>query len=80
MLVLTVKPEDGIVLRDRVSGDLIAKVMIARVRGDKVRLGIEADWEVSVRRFDIDNGFEVLDSDAPTDPAPALVAAETGVE
>ena len=80
MLVLTVKPEDGIVLRDRVSGELIAKVMIARVRGDKVRLGIEADWEVSVRRFDIDNGFEVLDSDAPANPAPSMVATETGAE
>ena len=47
MLVLARKPKESIVIRD----DVIVTVL--DVRGDKVRLGIEAPKEVAVHRKEV---------------------------
>ena len=47
MLVLTRKKNESIVIRD----DIV--VMVVEIRGDKVRLGIEAPKEVTVHRREV---------------------------
>ena len=47
MLVLSRKKSESIIIRD----DIV--VMVVEVRGDKVRLGIEAPREVSVHRLEV---------------------------
>jgi carbon storage regulator len=47
MLVLTRKKNESIIIRD----DIV--VMVVDIRGDKVRLGIEAPKEVTVHRREI---------------------------
>lgn len=52
MLVLTRKKNESIVI-----GDLVT-VVIVEIRGDKVRLGIEAPKEVSVHRREVQDAIE----------------------
>jgi carbon storage regulator len=47
MLVLTRKRNESVVIND------VIKVTIVEIRGDKVRLGIEAPREVGVHRLEI---------------------------
>jgi carbon storage regulator len=47
MLVLSRRPEEAIMI-----GDCI-RVVIIEIRGDKVRLGIEAPKEVPVHRWEV---------------------------
>ena len=47
MLVLSRKKNESIVIRD----DIV--ITVVEVRGDKVRLGIEAPKEVSVHRLEV---------------------------
>ncbi len=47
MLVLSRKKSESIIIRD----DIV--VMVVEVRGDKVRLGVEAPKEVSVHRREV---------------------------
>ena len=47
MLVLTRKKNESIIIRD----DIV--VMVVDIRGDKVRLGIEAPKEVTVHRREV---------------------------
>ena len=47
MLVLSRKKNESIVIDDRI------KITIVEVRGDKVRLGIEAPREISVMRAEL---------------------------
>ncbi|HOM16182.1 MAG TPA: carbon storage regulator CsrA [Thermoguttaceae bacterium] len=47
MLVITRRPSESIVIRD----DII--VTVVSVRGDKVRLGIEAPKEITVHRKEV---------------------------
>ncbi len=59
MLVLTRRPEEGIVIDGNI------KITILEIRGNQVRLGIEAPKEVAVLRSelvnDTDNGITLLD-------------------
>jgi len=47
MLVLSRKKDEKIVIGDNIS------IMVVEIRGDKVRLGIEAPREVSVHRREV---------------------------
>lgn len=47
MLVLSRKKDESIIINDNVV------VMIVEIRGDKVRLGVEAPKEVSVHRREV---------------------------
>ena len=58
MLVLTRKINESIVINDDVS------IMVVEVRGDRVRLGIEAPKDVSVHRKEV---YDVIKEDAPSE-------------
>jgi carbon storage regulator len=47
MLVLTRKPNEGIVINDRIT------VMVLEVRGNQIRLGIEAPKEIPIKREEL---------------------------
>lgn len=61
MLVLTRKTNESIVIRD----DIV--VMVIDIRGDRVRLGIEAPKEVTVHRREIYDSIKESsrDKDSP---------------
>jgi len=58
MLVLTRKINESIVINDDVS------IMVVEVRGDRVRLGIEAPKDVSVHRKEV---YDVIKEDTPSE-------------
>ncbi|MFP6766496.1 MAG: carbon storage regulator CsrA [Planctomycetaceae bacterium] len=58
MLVLSRKKDEKIVIGDNIS------IMIVEIRGDKVRLGIEAPREVSVHRREVYDAIKKKESDA----------------
>lgn len=57
MLVLSRKKDEKIIIGD----DII--IMVIEIRGDKVRLGIEAPKEISVHREEV---YEAIQRDAAT--------------
>ena len=59
MLVLTRRINESIVINDDVS------VLIVEVRGDRVRLGVEAPKNVSVHRKEV---YDVIKASAPEKP------------
>jgi len=59
MLVLTRKINESIVINDDVS------VLVVEVRGDRVRLGIEAPKDVSVHRKEV---YDVIMESSPEPP------------
>ncbi len=59
MLVLSRKKDESIIIRD----DIV--VTVVEVRGDKVRLGIEAPREVSVHRREIYDAIKRSQSPLP---------------
>ena len=64
MLVLSRKKDEKIVIGDSIT------VMVIEIRGDKVRLGIEAPREVSVHRQEVYEAIQrehTLDPGAPAD-------------
>ena len=60
MLVLSRKKNESIVIRD----DIV--ITVVEVRGDKVRLGIEAPKEVPVHRHEV---YEKIKESEPTEQA-----------
>jgi carbon storage regulator CsrA len=54
MLVLTRKPNESIVLRNRRTGEVIATVHQVRIDGNKSRIGIEAGDDVTIDRKEVD--------------------------
>lgn len=52
MLVLSRKKNESIVIDDRI------KIVVVEIRGDKVRLGIEAPNEISVHRQEIHDAIK----------------------
>lgn len=63
MLVLSRKRDERIVIADNIV------ITIVEIRGDKVRLGIEAPREVSVHRQEIYNAVQADKSAAAKPPA-----------
>ena len=66
MLVLSRKKDESIVINNDI------KIVVVEIRGDKVRLGVEAPKEVPVHRQ------EVFDAIARGDSAAESVDAEAG--
>lgn len=69
MLVLSRKKNESIVIDDNIS------IVIIEIRGDKVRLGIDAPKDVTVHRKEVFEAIQHADpdeaagSEAPTDKA-----------
>jgi carbon storage regulator len=69
MLVLSRKKDESIIINDHI------RVTIVEIRGDKVRLGIDAPKEVSVHRREV---YEAIQNQARRDAAAPVVAPENG--
>lgn len=68
MLVLSRKKNESIVINDEIT------IVVVEIRGDKVRLGIEAPKEVPVHRHEV---YEAIKRSAQADAAPAPAPAPT---
>ncbi len=60
MLVLSRKKDEKIIIGDNIT------LMVIEIRGDKVRLGIDAPKEISVHREEVYNAIQ-KESDRPVD-------------
>jgi carbon storage regulator len=65
MLVLSRKKNESIVIDDRI------KIVVVEIRGDKVRLGVEAPKEVPVHRQEVYDAIKrsAIQTDAASEPA-----------
>lgn len=63
MLVLSRKKNEGIVINHDIT------IVVVEVRGDKVRLGVEAPKEVPVHRQEVYDAIHRTDPPAPVPPA-----------
>jgi len=63
MLVLSRKKNESIVINDDIT------IVVVEIRGDKVRLGVEAPKEVPVHRHEVWEAIQrnVANSEKPTD-------------
>lgn len=61
MLVLSRKKNESIVINDNIT------IVVVEVRGDKVRLGVEAPKDVSVHRKEIFDAIQQSRSYEPSD-------------
>ena len=61
MLVLSRKKDEKIIIGDNIT------LMVIEIRGDKVRLGIDAPKDVSVHREEVYNAIKRERHDAPID-------------
>ena len=64
MLVLSRKKNESIVINDNIV------VTVVDVRGDKVRLGIEAPKEIPVHRREVYDAIHAKEGEPGRDPAP----------
>lgn len=69
MLVLSRKKDEKIVIGDNIS------IMIVEIRGDKVRLGIEAPREISVHRREVYDAIKRKETEGQQ-PAEAPVTTD----
>ena len=67
MLVLSRKKDEKIVIGDNIS------IMVVEIRGDKVRLGIDAPRDVSVHRREV---YDAISRGEPVDSVRESAAAE----
>ena len=70
MLVLSRKKDESIVINNDIT------IVVVEIRGDKVRLGVEAPKEVPVHRREV---FEAIVRGDPLDPA-AISGSESTAE
>jgi carbon storage regulator len=70
MLVLSRKKDEKIVIGDNVS------IMVVEIRGDKVRLGIEAPREISVHRREVYDAIKRKEAEAEGEGDGAPVTSE----
>jgi len=71
MLVLSRKKNESIVINDDIT------VVVVEIRGDKVRLGIEAPKEVPVHRREVYEAIKQSNSVSNEDAAREIGATET---
>jgi len=69
MLVLSRKKDEKIVIGDNIS------IMIVEIRGDKVRLGIEAPREISVHRREVYDAIKRKETEGQPTEAPVTTDA-----
>jgi carbon storage regulator len=67
MLVLSRKKDESIVINNDIT------IVVVEIRGDKVRLGVEAPKEVPVHRREV---FEAIARGESVDPAPLAPAVD----
>jgi carbon storage regulator len=67
MLVLSRKKNESIIINDNIT------VTVVEIRGDKVRLGIEAPKEVSVHRREV---YDAIHSQNPRMPGGSIASPE----
>lgn len=67
MLVLSRKKNESIVINNDIT------IVVVEIRGDKVRLGVEAPREVPVHRREVYDAIQRSQhtDDAPSNPSPA---------
>ena len=71
MLVLSRKKDESIIINDHI------RVTIVEIRGDKVRLGIDAPKDVTVHRREV---YEAIQNQLrANEESPRTVAPENGV-
>ena len=63
MLVLSRKKDESVVINNNI------RIVVVEIRGDKVRLGVEAPKEVPVHRSE---GYEAINSDDPDKTIPSV--------
>ena len=68
MLVLSRKKNESIVIDDRI------KIVVVEIRGDKVRLGVEAPKEVPVHRQEV---YDAIKRGASNEAGSAAGTSET---
>jgi len=66
MLVLSRKKNESIIINDRI------KVTVVEIRGDKVRLGIEAPREVPIHRSEV---YEAIHGDTAAKDSKSDISA-----
>ena len=71
MLVLSRKADEKIIIE---MGGLMVVVMPVEIRGDKVRLGIEAPSEITIHREEVYNAIRLMN---PTKQEPPKEQPET---
>ena len=59
MLVLSRRPNESIMINDKIV------ITVIEIRGDKVRLGIEAPRDVPVHRSEVYSAIQRAESDVP---------------
>lgn len=74
MLVLSRKKNESIVIDDRIV------ITIVEIRGDKVRLGIEAPRDVSVHRSEVFEAIRAEQAAATAHTPPAVAVSAPAVE
>lgn len=70
MLVLSRKKDESIIINDHI------RVTVVEIRGDKVRLGIEAPKDISVHRREV---YEAIQNQKTHDDSTRVVTPENGV-
>ena len=63
MLVLSRKKDESVVINNNI------RIVVVEVRGDKVRLGVEAPKEVPVHRSEV---YEAINNDDPDKTNPSV--------
>lgn len=57
MLVLSRKLDESIILRNA-AGEFICEVFVVEIRGEVVRLGVDAPLDIEVQRKEIDDAIQ----------------------
>jgi len=70
MLVLSRKKDESIIINDHI------RVTVVEIRGDKVRLGIEAPKDITVHRREV---YEAIQNQKALDDSTRVVTPENGV-